>query len=119
MRIVRLPGIHHDANAVLLIGSEEAILIDSGTAWYQLLQQERIIGQCGEACKLREIVLTSRRYPFSGGSLSISQHFDNIPICAHHSAISSLSTGDFFTTWANRLIQTCPVLTYKVLKRIR
>ena len=47
MRIVRLPGIHHDANAVLLIGSEEAILIDSGTAWYQLLQQERIIGQCG------------------------------------------------------------------------
>ena len=48
MRIVRLPGIHHDANAVLLIGSEEAILIDSGTAWYQLLQQERIIGQCGD-----------------------------------------------------------------------
>ena len=98
MRIVRLPGSHHDANAVLLIGFEEAILMDSGTAWYQLLQQERIIGQCGDACKLREIVLTSRRYPFSGGSLSISQHFDNIPISAHHSAISSLSTGDFFTT---------------------
>ena len=108
MRIVRLPGIHHDANAVLLIGSEEAILIDSGTAWYQLLQQERIIGQCGEACKLREIVLTSRRYPFSGGSLSISEHFGSIPISAHHSAISSLSTGDFFTTWANRFDSDMP-----------
>ena len=33
MRIVRLPGIHHDANAVLLMDSKEAILIDSGTAW--------------------------------------------------------------------------------------
>ena len=31
MRIVRLPGIHHDANAVLLMDSKEAILIDSGT----------------------------------------------------------------------------------------
>ena len=30
------------------MGSEEAILIDSGTAWYQLLQQERIVGQLGE-----------------------------------------------------------------------
>ena len=108
MRIVRLPGIHHDANAVLLIGSEEAILIDSGTAWYQLLQQERIIGQCGEECKLREIVLTSRRYPFSGGSLSISEHFGRVPIFAHHSAISSLSTGDFFTTWANRFDSDMP-----------
>ena len=48
MRIVRLPGIHHDANAVLLMGAKEAILIDAGTAWYQLLQQERIVGQLGE-----------------------------------------------------------------------
>ena len=70
MRIVRLPGIHHDANAVLLMGSKQAILIDSGTAWYQLLQQERIVGQLGEDVTLREIILTSRRYPFSGGSVS-------------------------------------------------
>ena len=56
MRIVRLPGIHHDANAVLLMDSKEAILIDSGTAWYQLLQQERIVGQLGEDLTLREIV---------------------------------------------------------------
>ena len=110
MRIVRLPGIHHDANAVLLMDSEEAILIDSGTAWYQLLQQERIVGQLGEDLKLREIVLTSRRYPFSGGSASISERFENVPIKAHASAISSLTTGDFFTTWANRFDSDMPVV---------
>ena len=108
MRIVRLPGIHHDANAVLLMDSEEAILIDSGTAWYQLLQQERIVGQLGEDLNLREIVLTSRRYPFSGGSASISERFENVPIKAHASAISSLTSGDFFTTWANRYDSDMP-----------
>lgn len=110
MRIVRLPGIHHDANAVLLMGESEAILIDSGTAWYQLLQQERIVGQLGDGVKLREIILTSRRYPFSGGSVSISQRFDNIPIKAHPSATSSLATGDFFTTWANRFDSDMPII---------
>ncbi|MAY05176.1 MAG: hypothetical protein CMB25_06220 [Euryarchaeota archaeon] len=110
MRIVRLPGIHHDANAVLLIGTEEAVLIDSGTAWYQLLQQERIVGQLGADVKLREIVLSSRRYPFSGGCSFISNHFGNIPISAHTSALSSLGTGDFFTTWANRFDSDMPVV---------
>ena len=110
MRIVRLPGIHHDANAVLLMDSEEAILIDSGTAWYQLLQQERIVGQLGKDLNLREIVLTSRRYPFSGGSASISERFENVPIKAHASAISSLASGDFFTTWANRFDSDMPIV---------
>lgn len=108
MRIVRLPGIHHDANAVLLMGSKQAILIDSGTAWYQLLQQERIVGQLGEDVTLREIILTSRRYPFSGGSAFLSEQFDDVPIMAHSSAIPSLSTGDFFTTWANRYDSDMP-----------
>ena len=110
MRIVRLPGIHHDANAVLLMGSTEAMLIDSGTAWYQLLQQERIIGQLGDSLQLREILLTSRRYPFSGGCSFIAQHFGGVPIYAHPSAISSLSTGDFFTTWANRYDSDMPII---------
>ena len=110
MRIVRLPGIHHDANAVLLMDSNEAILIDSGTAWYQLLQQERILGQLGDELKLKEIVLTSRRYPFSGGSASISERFGNVPIKVHASAISSLATGDFFTTWANRFDSDMPII---------
>ena len=108
MRIVRLPGIHHDANAVLLMGSTEAILVDSGTAWYQLLQQERIVGQLGDDVALREIVLTSRRYPFSGGSASISERFEKAPIMAHPAATPSLATGDFFTTWANRFDSDMP-----------
>ena len=110
MRIVRLPGIHHDANAVLLMGSSETILIDSGTAWYQLLQQERIIGQLEDPAQLREIILTSRRYPFSGGCSFIAQHFGGIPIYAHPVAISSLSSGDFFTTWANRYDSDMPII---------
>ena len=110
MRIVRLPGIHHDANAVLLMGSCEAILIDSGTAWYQLLQQERIIGQLEGNAQLREIILTSRRYPFSGGCSFIAEHFGKIPIYAHNAAISSLSSGDFFTTWANRFDSDMPII---------
>ena len=110
MRIVRLPGIHHDANAVLLMDTEHAILVDSGTAWYQLLQQERIVGQLEGGVSLKEIVLSSRRYPFSGGSASISERFGNIPIKAHASAISSLSSGDFFTTWANRFDSDMPVV---------
>ena len=119
MRIVRLPGIHHDANAVLLMDSKEAILIDSGTAWYQLLQQERIIGQLGDELQLKEIVLTSRRYPFSGGSASVSERFGDIPIKAHASAISSLATGDFFTTWANRFDSDMPVVNATELETHR
>jgi len=115
MRIVRLPGIHHDANAVLLMGVTEAVLIDSGTAWYQLLQQERIVGQLGDDVVLREIFLTSRRYPFSGGCLSISQHFGETPISVHSSAVSSLATGDFFTTWANRFDSDMPVVNTQEL----
>ena len=44
MRIIRLPGIHHDANAVIFAGSESNVLVDSGTTWYQMLQVERITG---------------------------------------------------------------------------
>ena len=44
MRIIRLPGIHHDANAVIFAGNESNVLIDSGTTWYQMLQVERITG---------------------------------------------------------------------------
>ena len=44
MRIVRLPGIHHDSNIVLAVGKLGTILVDSGTSWYQALQIERILG---------------------------------------------------------------------------
>jgi glyoxylase-like metal-dependent hydrolase (beta-lactamase superfamily II) len=110
MRIVRLPGIHHDANATLLIGKESALLIDSGTAWYQLLQEERIRGQLGDTISLTKIILTSRRYPFSGGSKALSESF-RIPVFIHEAAQMSLESGDFFTTWANRYDSDMPVLS--------
>ncbi|RJU95824.1 MAG: MBL fold metallo-hydrolase [Candidatus Poseidoniales archaeon] len=109
MRIVRLPGIHHDANATLLIGEESALLIDSGTAWYQLLQEERIRGQLGESISLDKIILTSRRYPFSGGSKALSESFE-VPVFIHEAAQMSLQSGDFFTTWANRYDSDMPVV---------
>ena len=62
MRIVRLPGIHHDSNVVLALGSLGNILIDAGTSWYQTLQVERIKGIIGDQ-SLDRVLLTSRRYP--------------------------------------------------------
>ena len=47
MRIVRLPGIHHDSNIVLVIGTLGCIIIDAGTSWYQSLQVERDTGYFG------------------------------------------------------------------------
>ena len=44
MRIVRFPGIHHDSNVILVIGTLGCVIIDSGTSWYQSLQLERIQG---------------------------------------------------------------------------
>jgi glyoxylase-like metal-dependent hydrolase (beta-lactamase superfamily II) len=110
MRIVRLPGIHHDANATLLIGKESALLVDSGTAWYQLLQEERIRGQLGDTISLEKIILTSRRYPFSGGSKALSESF-GIPVFIHEAGQMSLESGDFFTTWANRYDSDMPVVS--------
>ena len=107
MRIVRLPGIHHDSNIVLAVGKLGTILVDSGTSWYQALQIERILGIV-EDNKLDRILLTSRRYPCSGASSHISQHFDNCPVHANAHALQSLAQGDFFTTWSNRFDSDMP-----------
>ena len=110
MRIIRLPGIHHDANAVIFSGKEEKILVDAGTTWYQMLQVERISGHLVEEEQktLSRILLTSRRFPFSGGAKYISEANGDIPIHIHSDAISVLETGDFFSTWANRYDSDMP-----------
>lgn len=112
MRVIRLPGIHHDANAVLFVGENSNLLVDAGTTWYQILQVERISGHIEDLGsvknKLDSILLTSRRYPFAGASRHISEYFDNIPIYVHSDAISVLETGDFFSTWANRYDSDMP-----------
>ena len=107
MRITRLPAIHHDSNIVLVKGSAGNILIDVGTSWYQMLQVERIIGVLGDET-LDRILLTSRLYPFAGGSKYVSQYFANAPVHIHEEGQAALQTGDFFTTWANRYESDMP-----------
>jgi glyoxylase-like metal-dependent hydrolase (beta-lactamase superfamily II) len=108
VRIVRLPGIHHDANATIFAGSESSLLVDAGTTWYQMLQMERISGHLENSNPLERILLTSRRYPFSGAAKHISEGHGNIPIHIHPDAVSVLETGDFFTTWSNRYDSDMP-----------
>ena len=107
MKVVRLPGIHHDGNVVLVSGSLGHLLINAGTSWYQSLQVERILGQLG-GHPLDRILLTSRRFPVSGGALHISQSFDDAPVHIHPDGQAALDTGDFFTTWANRYDSDMP-----------
>ena len=76
-----------------------------------MLQVERITGHLnykntGE--QLNRILLTSRRYPFSGAAKHISESFGDIPIHIHSDAVSVLETGDFYSTWANRYDSDMP-----------
>ena len=107
MKVVRLPGIHHDGNVVLVSGSLGHLLINAGTSWYQALQVERITGQLGEE-KLDRILLTSRRFPVSGGAAHVSKAFDDVPVHIPSAGQAALETGDFFTTWANRYDSDMP-----------
>ena len=107
MNVVRLPGIHHDGNVVLVAGSLGNLLINAGTSWYQVLQVERITGQLGEQ-PLDRILLTSRRFPVSGGASHVSAAFGDVPIHIHSDGQAALETGDFFTTWANRYDSDMP-----------
>ena len=113
MRIVRLPGIHHDSNVILVVGTLGNIMIDSGTSWYQSLQLERVRGildnEQNKKRTIDRILLTSRRFPCSGGANHLSNELDNCPIHIHPEGQSSLETGDFFTTWANRFDSDMPV----------
>ena len=82
MRIIRLPGIHHDVNATLICGDAGNYLIDVGTSWYQLLIQERIRGKIGDDGKLDGVILTCRRYNHSGGAAFLHEEF-SAPVYAH------------------------------------
>lgn len=111
MRVLRLPGIHHDSNVVVVSGSVGALLIDAGTSWYQALQVERIKGVLGTDFTLDRIVLTSKRYPCSGGAKHISEAFGDCPVHIHPEGQAALETGDFFSTWANRYDSDMPPIS--------
>lgn len=107
MRILRLPGVHHDVNATLVVGKEGTVLVDVGTSWYQLLIQERIEGKLNNGEQLNAVLLTCRRYNHSGGAAFIGEAFD-VPIHIHPNGSQALATGDFFTTWASRFDSDMP-----------
>jgi len=107
MRIIRLPGIHHDSNSVLICDSGDACLIDCGTSWYQLLVEERIRGQLPQKTKISSILLTSRRFNHCGASSYLSSAF-NAEIHIHKSAVNCLAGGDHFSTWASRFNSDMP-----------
>lgn len=109
MRIVRLPGIHHDANATLVMGSKGNLLIDVGTSWYQLLIHERLLGQLPEGQELTAILLTCRRFNHAGGASFISSQFSDAPIHIEAGAASALAMGDFASTGAGRFDSDMPV----------
>jgi len=112
MRATRLPGIHHDSNSILICDSGDAILIDCGTSWYQLLIEERIRGQLPKNTEISNILLTSRRFNHSGASSFLSSAFDS-KISIHDSAVNSLAGGDHFTTWASRFNSNMPITNAK------
>ena len=108
MRVLRLPAIHHDANLVVVGGSVGTLLIDAGTSWYQGLQVERIKGLLATGETLDRILLTSKRYPCSGGAKHLSESFSDCLVHVHPQGQAALETGDFFTTWANRFDSDMP-----------
>ena len=108
MRVLRLPGIHHDSNVVVVTGSAGSLLINAGTSWYQSLQVERVKGLLGDEAMLDRVLLTSKRYPCSGGARHLSDMFANCPVHIHEEGQAALETGDFFSTWANRFDSDMP-----------
>jgi glyoxylase-like metal-dependent hydrolase (beta-lactamase superfamily II) len=108
MRVLRLPAIHHDANLVVVEGSAGNLLIDAGTSWYQSLQVERIKGVLADENRLDRIILTSKRYPCSGGAKHLSESFSDCTVHIHPDGQAALEIGDFFTTWANRFDSDMP-----------
>ena len=110
MRVLRLPGIHHDSNVIIVAGAAGTLLVNAGTSWYQTLQVERVKGLLGEGVALDRILLSSKRYPCSGGAKHLSEMFGNCPVHIHEEGQASLETGDFFTTWANRYDSDMPAL---------
>ena len=108
MKVVRLPGIHHDGNVVLVSGSLGHLLINAGTSWYQALQVERVTGQLGDE-RLDRILLTSRRFPVSGGAAHVAEAFGAFLFTFTPMAKPPLRRAIFSRHGPIVTTQTCPV----------
>ena len=107
MRVVRLPGIHHDASCTLLSAGDETLVVDPGTTWYQANVLERVEANLPDESKVKGILLTHRHYDTAGGAASLSEHWQ-VPVYAQLDAVQSLRGGDLFTTWASRFNSDMP-----------
>tara|TARA_A100001037_G_scaffold278928_1_gene280259 strand:+ start:1229 stop:1972 length:744 start_codon:yes stop_codon:yes gene_type:complete len=107
MRVVRLPGIHHDASCILVSGKSESVVVDPGTSWYQANVVERIESKLDSNAAISKILLTHRHYDTAGASSHLSAHWD--ATCHIHSdGANALESGDMFTTWASRFNSDMP-----------
>jgi len=107
MRMTRLPGIHHDANCVVVQGEASVLLIDAGTSWYQALQIERILGLLSDDVRPEHLLLTSRRYPFSGAAAHFVEQWPDLRVHVGEAGVSALETGTSSPHGPTATIPTC------------
>ncbi len=107
MRVVRLPGIHHDASCTIVSGDKETVVIDPGTSWYQSNVVERIESKLDDAPKVSKIFLTHRHYDTAGAARHLADHW-GASVHTHGAASGALASGDMFTTWASRFNSDMP-----------
>ena len=107
MRVVRLPGIHHDASCILVSGADETVVVDPGTSWYQANVLERIEAKLVDQPAISKILLTHRHYDTTGATKHLAEHWD-VTGHIHSEGINALRGGDLFTTWASRFNSNMP-----------
>ena len=82
-----------------------------------MLQEERIRGTLDPSSgPVEAILLSNRRFPFTGGCANLLTFFENSKAYIGEEGISSLQTGDFFSTWANRFDSDMPQIDASVLE---
>jgi len=109
MRVVRLPGIHHDASCILVSGKEETVVVDPGTSWYQANVIERIEAKLVEQPAISRVLLTHRHYDTAGATKHLSEHWSTSSHI-HSDGVNALRGGDLFTTWASRFNSDMPAI---------
>ena len=109
VRVIRLPGIHHDSVCTLICGDSATVIVDTGTTWYQLNIEERIKANLekNDAAPVTAVILTHRHYDTAAAAHHLSKSFD-APIMAHPDANVPLSANDQLTTWASRFDSDTP-----------
>ena len=107
MRVVRLPGIHHDASCVVLSGEEESVVVDPGTSWYQANLVERIEAKLQGHPPVTKILLTHRHFDTAGAAAHLADHWQ-ATVHLQGEGVGALTGGDLFTTWASRFNSDMP-----------